>query len=52
MAGGADQDPLEGFELLQALAGAHGHCDQGIVGDVDRHAGLVLEALVEAAEEG
>src|SRR5438552_12936777 len=50
-AGRAHQDPLQDLELLEALPGADRHRGQGVLGDVDRHARLVLEPLVEAAQE-
>ena len=38
-----DEDLLEGLELLHAPARADGHGVQRVVGDVDRHRGLVPE---------
>src|SRR6266545_3695749 len=49
--GRAHQDPLEDLELLEALAGPDRDRGKRAVGDVDRHAGLVAEPLVEPAEQ-
>src|SRR3954468_6884819 len=46
-----DEDLLQRLELLDALARTHGHRVERVVGDVDRHAGLVLQALVESTEQ-
>src|SRR6266536_5841983 len=46
-----DQHPLEDLELLQAFARADRHAGQRILGYVDRHARLVLQALVHPLEE-
>ena len=50
--GGGDEHPLEGVELLEALAAPDGHAIQRVTGHHDRHAGLVLQPGVEAVEEG
>ena len=47
-----DEDLLQRLELLDALAGAHRHGQQRLLGDVHGHAGLVPDPLVEAAEQG
>src|SRR5215217_5336226 len=39
-------------ELLERLPRPDGHRLEGVGGDVDRHAGLVLQAEVEPGEEG
>src|SRR3954470_23277209 len=46
-----DQDLLKGLELLDALAGAHRHRVKRVVGDVNRHPGLVLQPPVETAKQ-
>src|SRR5687767_3899278 len=46
MPGGADEDPLEGLELLETLARPDRDREKGVLGDVDRHPRLVLESLV------
>ena len=43
--------PFERVELLEGLTAADRHAVQRVVGDEDRHAGLVLEAGVEAVEQ-
>src|SRR4029453_9651465 len=50
--GRAHQDPLEDLELLEALPGPDRDRGERVVGDVDRHAGLVAEPLVEPAKQG
>src|SRR5438874_13510847 len=46
-----DQHLLQRLELLDALAGAH--CDrvERVVGDENRHAGLMFQPLVQAAQQ-
>src|SRR5438552_5212346 len=48
---GGDQYPLEDLELLQALARADRDARERLVRDVDGHAGLVLQPLVQALQE-
>src|SRR5438093_8326491 len=50
--GWTHQHPLQDLELLQAFAGPDRNGRQWAVGDVDGHAGLMAQALVEAAEQG
>src|SRR3546814_3880913 len=49
--GGGEEHALERLELLQRLAGADGHSVQRIGGDDDGHAGLVVEAGLEAVQQ-
>src|SRR3990172_3436516 len=49
--GRAHQHPLEDLELLEALAGADRHRGEWALRDVDRHPGLVPQALVEAPKQ-
>src|SRR6266568_5286153 len=46
------QDLAEGVEILHALASPEHDRIQGIVGQVDRHAGLLAEPLVHPAQQG
>src|SRR6185503_7406220 len=50
--GRAHQDPLQDLELLETLPRPDRDRGERVVGDVDRHAGLVAEPLVEPAEQG
>src|SRR5688572_8279168 len=45
------QHVLQDVEFLQRLATADGDAVQRVLGDVDRHAGLVLEESVEAVQQ-
>src|SRR4051812_1408803 len=47
-----DEDLAQRLELLHAATRAQGDAGQGGVGDVDGHARLVAEPLVEAGEQG
>src|SRR5918996_5180514 len=47
-----DQDPLHRLELLEAPARSEHHAVQRILGYAHRHAGLMPQPLVEAAEHG
>src|SRR5918994_614240 len=49
--GRREQDALQRVELLQRLAGADGNSVQGVGRYDDRHAGLVVQAGVEAVEQ-
>src|SRR5271170_886336 len=49
---GGDEDLLECFELLEALAAPDGHAVERVGSGIDRHAGFLLEAGLEAVEEG
>src|SRR5690349_10314873 len=48
---GGEQHALQGLELLQRLARADGHGVERVGRDHDRHAGLVVEAGLEAVEQ-
>ena len=45
-----DEDLLQGLELLDALAGAHRHGEQWLLGHVHGHPGLVPDPLVEPTQ--
>src|SRR2546427_5769118 len=46
-----DQHPLQDFELLQALPRTDGHARQRVLGNMNRHSGLMLQTLVHSLEE-
>src|SRR5215210_768069 len=46
------QHLLKRLELLDALPGAERHAVERVLGDVDRHAGLPAQPLVEPAQQG
>src|SRR5579862_1190128 len=49
---GRDEDLLERFELLEALATADRHAVEGITGHHDGHPRLLLQPGVETVEQG
>src|SRR5918992_2228546 len=50
-AGSGGASAAQDVELFERLAGSRGDAGQRGVGDLDRHSGLAVDALAEAAQE-